>query len=227
MKKLSWGGMVLAVLALAVPSNADYYIAGSFNDWNASGQIMNDNGDGTYWAAITGLTAGARYEFKITQGTWDWNFPGANSWLYADDAGQVTITFNTNEVLDGWDPTLYRIGLSTDPGAWNIVGGFCDWNNAHPDWMMDSLGNGLYKLTKTLEPGSYEWKAVVTGSWDSISWDGRSINTANTTLIVNPGEENITFYVDALGGRIRVVPEPATMTLLTLGSLLAAIRRKK
>jgi hypothetical protein len=223
MKKILF---LLMVLAVAAPVSADYYIAGDFNGWNPAGQMMTDNLDGTFSATITGLDAGSRHEFKVTQGTWDWNFPGPNSWLFADGAGSVTISFNTNVVSDGWDPTQYRIGLSTDPGAWTIAGSFQGWWNANPETAMSPLGGGIYALTKTLDPGDYYWKAVVTGSWDSISWDNRSVGTSDWYLPITETSQ-VTFYVDALGGvaKVEVVPEPASMMLLGLGSLVLVRRR--
>ena len=223
--------VVAAVLGLAGSASA-YFITGDWS-WDAAYQEMTDNMDGTFTATLGGFDAGSRHEFKITDGTWDWSFPGPNSWFYADGSGDITVTFNTNEVLDGWDPTQYRLGLSVDPGAWTIAGSFGPdgdplfWNNANPDMAMDSLGEGMYMLSKTLAAGYYEWKPVVTGTWDSISWDNRSVGTANVSMTLDD-EAVVNFYVDSLGGAMRfeVVPEPATMALLGLGALLA-IRRKK
>jgi hypothetical protein len=204
MKKVLWIGMVFAVLGLACPVQAAYYVAGTFNGWNAAGQMMTDNGDGTYTAKVAGLVPGSRHEFKITQGTWDWNYPPANSWLFADASGGVTITFNTNTVSDGWLPATNRIGLSTDPGNWTIAGSFQGWNNANPATAMTPLGAGFYRLTQTLSPGTYYWKAVVTGSWDSICTDTRSVGTADATLNVTAGNEEVKFYVDALLGVVGI-----------------------
>lgn len=205
---------VLVTMGVIVPVNADYYLAGDFNSWNAAGLLMTDNLDGTYSATVTGLAAGARYGFKVTNGTWDWNYPGANSWLYADEQGQVTVTFNTNTVSDGWEPAQNRIGLSVDPGTWTIAGNFQGWNNANPETAMTSLGHGFYTYTipsGTLSPGAqpYSFKPVVTGTWDSISSDGRSESTADYNV---SSTEDIDIYVDALTGTIGIGVDIADIT---------------
>jgi len=175
--------ILLAVVGMVAPVNAAYYVAGDFNGWNAAGNLMTDNLDGTYSVSLTGISAG-RHEFKVTNGTWSVNYPSANSWFIADASGKVTITFNANIVSDGWLPAQYRIGVSNNPSTWTIAGSFQGWNNSNPATAMTSLGGGIYRYSQALSASvtPYEFKSVVTGSWDSISSDGRSVNTANMLL---------------------------------------------
>jgi len=225
MRNLMFVSMVAVALA-ATPSFGDYYLAGDFNGWNAAGNAMTDMGGGIWEADLAGIGAG-RHEFKITMGDWGWSYPGPNSWLYADGSGNATIRWDVNTgISDGWSPTENRIG-GGDPGAWTAVGSFNGWNNADPATALVAQGGGIYKLTTVLAPGNYEWKAVATGSWDSISWDNRSVNTGNWGFSTDAVNNTVTFWVDAAAGtaRIDVTPEPATIGLLLIGAAFIMRRR--
>ncbi len=230
MKKFLFVLMVMAIVGLTAPASADYYLAGEFNGWTPAGQMMNDDGGGMYSATVSGLTADSRYEFKVTVGDWGTAYPPSNAWLFSDGSGNVDITFNENVVSDGWQTDQYRIGLNTDPGTWNVVGDLNGWNNNDASMVMTAQGGGIYALAgQTFAAGTYWWKGVTTGTWDAIGANGRGIDASNMELTIAEGE-TVDFYVDALSGTLRaeVIPEPATMTLLGIGSLLlASVRRKK
>jgi len=229
--------VVWAVGMLAVPAWAisNPHVAGSMQGWDPGADPMTETapGSGIYTKTFTGLTANNREEFKITDGTWDNSIPGPNSWLFTDGVGDVTITYDSNTYADGWSPNVDRLGLSTDPGAWTAVGdwqsqvGGGDWDNANPNTAMAPQGGGIYMLQATLAPGSYNWKAVVTGSWDSISWDARSTNTGNWGFTTDAVNDTVRFWVDSFAGtaRIDVLPEPASILLLLGGFPLLRRRR--
>ena len=208
---------IVAAASLALPAlaAAPYYIAGDFNGWNSAGNAMTETFSGSgIWQAPLNMSAG-RHEFKVTDGTWAWNYPGPNSWLYTDGSGNITITYDANTYADGWSSTSQRIGLNVDPGNWTAAGDFQGWNNAAGN--MTALGGGIYKYT-VATPGTWNWKAVVTGSWDSISSDNRSVGTANWQFTVGALEQ-ANLYVNAFAGTamIEMVPEPSTLALLGCG----------
>ncbi len=205
--------------AFALPVQADYYVAGDFNGWNAAGNVMTDMGGGIWQVNLAGV--GGRHEFKVTIGDWSQNWPGSgNSWFLGDGSGNVTLTFNANDVQDGWRGNWGRMGTSTDPGTWTAVGDWQGWNNAGN--AMTALGGGIYQYQQQgLAAGWYQGKAVVTGSWDAIGDDFRGVNANNTWFEITAANPTAVFEVNALAGieRVYTIPEPSTFAIL--GAALA------
>jgi hypothetical protein len=213
---------------LASPAGAVYYLAGDFNGWNPSGSVMTDMGGGIWQASLANV--GGRNEFKVTMGDWTNNWPGSgNSWFYGDGAGNVTLTFNANDVQDGWRGNWGRIGTNTDPGAWTAVGDWQGWNPGDPATAMVPTGGGVYRYQQTLSPGRYQWYAVVTGTWDRIGDDFRGINANSMWFEVTASNPTAVFQVNALSGAIGVdvLPEPATLAFLAAGAVAAGRMRRK
>ncbi len=191
------------------------HIAGDFQGWNPGSDPMTESAPGVFELEFT-LDPDTRYEYKITDGTWDNSLPGSNSWVYTDATGVVNFVYDSNFFNDGWFPQRDRLGQSVDPGTWTAAGSFqsevggTDWNNADPATAMTPTGDpGVYVFTDGGIPaGDYEWKAVVTGSWDAISSDTRSINTGNMAFTVGSELDTVSLYVDAFNGRVKVEVEP-------------------
>ncbi len=208
----------------AAPVWGAYYVAGDFNGWNAAGNIMTDMGGGVWQVDLSNV--GGRHEFKVTIGDWSQSWPGSgNSWFFGDGAGNVTLTFNANDIQDGWRGNWGRMGTSTDPGTWTAVGDWQGWNNAGN--AMVAQGGGIYRYEQVLAPGWYQWKAVVTGSWDAIGDDFRSVNANTTWFEVTAANPIAVFEVNALAGieRVYTIPEPATLGLVAVG-VLGMVRRR-
>jgi len=207
MRSVLVAGIVAAVLCVPVLAIDNPHVAGEMQGWDPAADPMVETapGSGIYEITFTGLTPGGRYEFKITDGTWDNAIPSANSWCFADANGEITITYDSNTYDDGWSPTYDRIALSTDPGTWTAAGSFQGWDNADPASAMTDQGDGVYLLELTDLPlACYFWKPVVTGSWDSISWDGRSVNTADMEFCPDLASDTVRLWVDSFGGTVRV-----------------------
>jgi hypothetical protein len=218
---------LVAAAALALPTFAappPYYVAGDFNGWNPTGNLMTETSPGSgIWQVSLSSVAAGRHEFKITEGDWTWNYPGANSWLVADASGNVTSSYDANTYSDGWLNTSPRIGVSAsgNPTTWTAVGDWqsAPWNNSDPATAMSSIGGGIFELSYVIAtPGSYQYKPVVTGSWDAIGTDSRNINANNWFFPTTDPNQTVNFFVNALDGSIRVdvvpIPEPSTLALL-------------
>ena len=242
MKRVSssilFASSILAAIAIAVPAMAQtypLYVTGAFDGWTGTGPVMTlvsgTPGSTAIWQANVAMPLG-RNEFKITEGDWGWTAPGSgNGWTYTDGAGNTTITYDQNTYADGWSPASGRLSSNFDPGTWTAVGDWQGFVNNAPADTMTSLGGGIYELSTTIAtPGTYQYKAVDTGSWDAIGADGLSIN-ANTLAFttVNPNQQ-VDMLVNASNGTIEtvLVPEPSTIGLVVVGLLGAlTIRRRK
>ncbi len=152
--------------------------------------------------------------------SWSWPNSG-NSWFNTND-GAVTITYDTNTYGDGWVNTTQRIGVDRDPAAWTAVGDWQGWSNGNPATAMTAWGNGIYKYEQDIAPGSYQYKACFTGTWDAIGNDARSVNADTVPFTTTPGYEHVEFWVNAANGTVRVdvVPEPTSLAGLALLGLL-------
>ena len=218
---------VVVLLALGLAAGqalGTYYVAGDFNGWNAAGNVMTDMGGGIWQVDLANV--GGRHEFKVTIGDWSQNWPGSgNSWFLGDGSSNVTISLNENDIQDGWRGNWGRIGTSTDPGTWTAAGDWQSWNNTGNT--MTSIGGNIYQYEQNLAPGWYQWKAVVTGSWDSIGDDFRGVNSNTTWFETTAANPHAIFKVNALAGttNVTVTPEPSTLVLLCLGGLTLLRRR--
>ncbi len=64
-----------------------------------------------------------------------------------------------------------------------IAGSFNDWNpEAHP--LIDPTGTGEFAATLSLQPGTYEYKFVIDGTWcvdpACMEWTQNNLGTLNS-----------------------------------------------
>ncbi|MBE6366373.1 MAG: glycoside hydrolase [Lentisphaerae bacterium] len=83
-----------------------------------------------------------------------------------------------------------RVVLTADLGPGktvSVAGNFNDWDpTAKP--MTDKAGNGVYRCTLLLAPGTYEYKFVINGVWcvdtNNPNFAPNDLGTLNSLLIV-------------------------------------------
>lgn len=223
--------MTLCVAAVAGPIFADWHVTGGFNSWDPNGPLMTETGFGTgiFNVTLSGMGGGSRQEFKVTDGTWTVNWPASNSWFYADVNGGTTITYDTNVYADGWLNTTQRLSVTDDVTAWTAVGDWQGWNNANAATAMTAIGGGIYSLhVSGVGAGTYEYKAVNTGTWDAVGGDARAINASTIQFTLDAINPEADLFVNTATGTIRAnpVPEPASLAALALGAA-ALLRRRK
>jgi hypothetical protein len=227
------------MMALASSASAAVYIPGQFNGWNNNGPQMTETspGSGVYTHSYSGQPALGIVPFALLSIGADWNskyIPSGDQWVVADSLGGSTITFDTNTVNDGWLPSVNRVGSLNPETVWTAVGnwqsqvGGSDWTNNNPATTMLAAGAGKYSFSATLAPGTYDYKAVLTGTWNAIGADSRSVNASNVQFTTTALNNQVTFWVDASTGTVRVdvIPAPGAAALAGFGGLLAARRRR-
>ena len=200
----------------------NWYAAGGFNGWTVDGNQLYDDGtngdllggDGIFSADIT-IPATGRYEFKVTNGTWDVTYPSSNSWFITTEIDQVVkLSFDTND--HSADAGLALVPTNNIVHAWDsssdftAAGDFQGWNNANPNTTLGLQGHGLYLLNYQVPAaGAHEFKVVVSGSWDGIGLDNRSVNSANIPFTTYTDGDVVTFLLDYRTGRVGAFPPPA------------------
>src|ERR1035437_3153113 len=217
MKKLI---TIFAFLLFSIAVHAQIWnVAGDFNGWNNVGNPMYDDGsngdliagDGIFSVDITIATPG-RYTWKVTGwGVWDPAFPPSNSWLITTTPDQVVkITFNTNTISDSWMPNVNIVNADDNPGPIVAVGDWQCCNNAGPQVMHDDglegdavAGDGIFTYHAVIASvGTYQYKPVVQGSWDSWGTDSRNIDATTQAFTTTIPNQNVYLYLNRNTGRI-------------------------
>ena len=229
---------VLAVVVGTLPAAGDFYSPGIPNGWDFNTPMTETSlGSGIWEYTWTGTGDNpTTFDILSEAGNWDSKvYSAGNQWVTPDGSGGNTLILDTNSAGDGWFPDANRVKVvSESVTTWTAVGdwqnqvGGGDWDNANPNTAMSDLGGGIFGFTATLAPGTYQYKAVKTGSWDAIGIDSRNVNAGNLAFTTTASLNEAEMLVDVLNGtvRVNVIPEPATLGLLAGGSLLMFVVRR-
>lgn len=151
-------------------------ITGDFLYWDPNGIPMDPVEPGVHGITLI-LEVLSRFEFKVTNGTWNRSVPPANGWLYTDSVGEVAVQYDARTYDDGWLPARDRLIVDDLPRVWTAVGPWCDWDPNDPSCVMTQIDADTHEIEfRNLGPGQYAWKPVVFGTWDGITQHGRAID---------------------------------------------------
>ncbi len=192
-----------------------YYAPGEANGWDNTTPMV-DQGGGIHHYVVDGFVdpspATTLFDILSIEGNWDSKvWAAGNQWLILDPNGDNTLILDTNTYADGWSPDTNRVGVAYEPStSWTAVGDWQDqvgggnWDPSNPNTTMTDEGGGLYSFSATLTPGSYNYKAVVTGTWEAIAGSSRNVNSDNFPFTVDAARGTVVMWVDVLNGAIKV-----------------------
>lgn len=168
----------------AYPKARKVFLAGSFNNWNASSLKMKKYNE--TWQLPVYLRDGTHTYKFIVDG--DWIVDPANPKLQYDGKG------NTNSLLGFGEQHVFILKGYTSATKVYVTGGFADWS---PEALLMEKTPEGWQLPYYMSPGNYEYKFVVDGKWitdpDNPFTTGKDEH-ANSLLAFKP---NYIFTVNA------------------------------
>ena len=224
--------LLIATVMVAMTANAAFYVAGNGKEgnpwcdgkfWNADGSLMENN-----TITFASVPAGT-YEFKVTDGTWDFALN-----IYNVDASQSTPGYKGSDNVQFTIASTANITISTDGQnivlkstvpfgdavitSWAICGpaDFVgeEWSPSAASNQMTEVAPGQWQLVKkgvALIAGDYEYKAAANGDWgiSEVPASGNQILTIDAE-----GVYDITFTLYAGDGYLEAIATPSTSTAI-------------
>ena len=222
--------VILSTPIVKADAASTYTVAGSSglcgSEWNPAdtNNDMTLQSDGTYTKVYTNVPAGS-YELKVTKDhawTTSWGTNGQNYKLnLTEDCPVLTIVFNpstgkVSHVASGAADTYVVAGSSALCGI--------EWDPADSSNIMTAQADGTFvKAYTNVAAGSYEFKVVKNGNWDTC-WGDNGQNykitltetCANLVIKFNPTTEVITVDMGSSGSD-PVDPPVSTDTYIVAG----------
>ncbi len=207
------------------PEATEVYLAGEFNGWSPSTDLMAKGKDGI-WRIVLSLDSG-RYEYKfVVDGVWqeDPDNPETIPDPYGGKNSIVTVEKGTGAAPAAPAPKPVSTATEGAPGPPAVVDGgilfTCDAPDANEVYLAGEFNSwlpmtdlmtrgedGVWRLVVSLDPGRYEYKFVIDGTWTE--------DAGNPETVPDPyGGSNSIVNVGA-GGQVEVekpAPPPAKVT---------------
>jgi hypothetical protein len=185
------------------------YKLGGVGSWTISGGSIGYSGTTNVGQIIIGGAGAAGSTGTFTVKGKNASIDTKNFWVGTKDAaagypGTGTVAF---ELIDGVSPINVQTSVTLDNAG------------------AASIANLVVTLTSGTAPNPIVLiknasATLVSGTFDSVTLNGAGL--AGYTVVYNYNADG-----GAIGNDIVLIPEPATITLLGLGSLIAVRRRKK
>lgn len=170
------------------PADDDLYLAGSFNNWNASQRKYRfaKAADGKYYLSLR--DAWRSIDYKITRGSWRSQESDENGLEipnhHFEYTGKDTVKIRVKNWLDiprfNQDKVVIFLEKVPDNTPSDkhiyITGTFNNWNPGDPDFILNKNLRGEYYITIPRRGPNIEFKFTL-GSWDfeELNADGNTI----------------------------------------------------
>ena len=190
---------VCDVLNIGTLEGTDVYLAGTYNTWNSTANMMMKEGNYYVAKGITDLCAsnGADMFKLVIGGEW---FGEKNNENMAPHYMYSVHSAGNGGNFTGWGidavtsynvyylPETNQVTVRNAETTLSIVGSFI--SNAQGNWQLDAnipltLNNGWFVAQNVTIPAGAEWKICVNNSWD-LSFGGAAL-TAGTYIHPNAG----------------------------------------